>query len=127
MRAVTNLVGNAGDATVGRKPARVTIEVSDPDPDTLAIAVRDTGEGMSSERLAQVFSHDFKSNKRGSGIGLGLGVAKQVAAAHGGTISAESREGEGTVFRIVLPRPRRPEVGLQRSSDVRSGSPVHAS
>jgi signal transduction histidine kinase len=126
-RAITNLVGNAADATMGRTPARVTIEVGDPQADTLAIAVRDTGAGMTPERLQQIFSHDFRSDKRGSGIGLGLGVAKQVAAAHGGSLTAESRQGEGSVFKIVIPRPRPPEAGLQRAPAPRSGSTAHAS
>jgi len=48
--------------------------------------------------------NDFRSSKRNSGVGLGLGVARHVAASHGGTITAESTEGVGTTFRIKLPR-----------------------
>ena len=47
---------------------------------------------------------DFKSTKRASGVGLGLGVAMHVATAHGGSISAESSAGQGSVFRLELPR-----------------------
>jgi signal transduction histidine kinase len=49
-------------------------------------------------------THDFRSTKRNSGVGLGLGVARHVATSHGGSITAESIEGEGTTFRITIPR-----------------------
>ncbi len=105
IRALTNLVGNAADACLLRRPpgGRVTIEVGET-PEELVFAVRDTGPGLTGERLAEVLARDFESDKRESGVGLGLGVVKQVAVAHGGRLEAESERGAGSVFRLHLPR-----------------------
>jgi signal transduction histidine kinase len=104
-RAVGNLVSNAADATVGKQGAAVSIEVADdPDGKFINFAVRDTGPGIPPERLAEILVGDFKSDKRHSGVGLGLGVARHVAAAHGGTLTAESVVGQGSVFRLRLAR-----------------------
>lgn len=106
-RAVTNLVSNAGDACLMRRGAemRVTVEVSDVDDGkTLVISVTDNGVGIAKDRLEELMVHDFRSSKRSSGVGLGLGVTRHVASAHGGRVTVESREGEGSTFRIHLPR-----------------------
>ncbi len=104
-RAVGNLVSNAADASVGRSGASVAIEVSDDaDGKFVNLSVRDTGPGIPPERLSEILVGDFKSDKRHSGVGLGLGVARHVAAAHGGTLTAESVVGEGSVFRLRLAR-----------------------
>jgi signal transduction histidine kinase len=107
VRAVSNLAGNAADACVMRRPAigKVTIRVSDdPDGASLNIDVADTGVGIPPDRLAELMIHDFRSTKRNSGVGLGLGVARHVATSHGGVITATSKEGEGSVFRLKIPR-----------------------
>lgn len=107
VRAVSNLAGNAADACVMRRPAigKVTIRVfDDPDGGALNIDVADTGVGMPPDRLAELMIHDFRSTKRNSGVGLGLGVARHVATSHGGVITATSKEGEGSVFRLKIPR-----------------------
>ncbi len=104
-RALGNLVSNAADACVGKPGASVAIEVSDDeDGKILDLAVRDTGPGIDPTRLSEILVGDFKSDKRHSGVGLGLGVARHVAAAHGGTLTAESVVGQGSVFRLRLAR-----------------------
>ncbi len=107
MRAISNLVANGADACMGRPPpfGSVTISVHDSDGgDILAIAVTDTGVGIPSDRLADILVNDFRSNKRTSGVGLGLGVARHVAASHGGEIVAHSEAGKGSTFEIRIPR-----------------------
>jgi signal transduction histidine kinase len=106
-RAVGNLVANAADACVMRRPptGRVTIRVSDSaDGGLLNVDVIDTGVGIPADKLADLLIHDFRSSKRNSGVGLGLGVARHVASSHGGTVTADSVEGQGSTFRITLPR-----------------------
>ncbi len=107
LRAMSNLVANAADACVMRRPPKgtVTIRVSDsPDGEDLYIDIVDTGVGIAADKLADLMINDFRSSKRNSGVGLGLGVARHVASSHGGTVTAESVEGTGSTFRIKLPR-----------------------
>jgi PAS domain S-box-containing protein len=68
------------------------------------LAVADTGEGIPAEYLSHVFERFFRvpEQRQGSGTGLGLAIVREVVTAHGGTITCESRPGEGTVFRIRL-------------------------
>jgi two-component system, NtrC family, sensor kinase len=106
-RAIGNLVANAADACVMRKPpsGRVTVRVSNADnQDALVVDVMDTGVGIPRDKLAEILINDFRSTKRNSGVGLGLGVARHVATSHGGTVTATSEEGKGSTFRITIPR-----------------------
>ena len=77
----------------------------------IAIAVRDTGEGIAPEHLALIFDRFYKvdASRAGShaGSGLGLSIVKAIVERHGGTISARSRPGVETVFEIRLPMARR--------------------
>ena len=66
------------------------------------IQVRDTGEGIPDERLAQIFE-PFFSTKPGRGTGLGLWVSQGIVQNHGGTMRVRSRVGRGTTFTITLP------------------------
>jgi signal transduction histidine kinase len=112
-RAVTNLVTNAAEACERNAPpgGRVTVSIAEDGERRLAISVHDTGPGMTPERLRALFTRDFQSDRRGSGVGLGLGVARHIALAHGGEVTAESRPGEGSVFRISVPRRTGPPPG----------------
>jgi signal transduction histidine kinase len=67
------------------------------------VRVRDTGHGMSAETLAHVFEPFFSTKAPGRGSGLGLVVAQQIVADHGGTIEASSAPGQGTEFVLTLP------------------------
>ncbi len=66
------------------------------------LAVEDTGAGISPEILPYIFNRFYKS-RDSSGTGLGLPIARHLTEAHGGTISAESQPGQGTIIRITLP------------------------
>lgn len=74
--------------------------------DAVEISVKDTGFGISKQRQSDLFKRFYegdyrKFNTRGTGIGLSL--TKDLVTLHKGTIEVESVEGEGTVFRVVLP------------------------
>ena len=76
-------------------------------PEGVRITVRDTGVGISSEDLPYIFDRFWRGDKsrtrtEGSS-GLGLAITRQLVLAHGGTISAESEVGKGTIFTIELP------------------------
>lgn len=79
----------------------VTI-ASTTDGDDVVVTVADTGCGMSSEVREQIFTPFFTSKNRGTG--LGLAIVRKIINNHGGEIDVDSREGEGTVFTITLPR-----------------------
>jgi len=69
------------------------------------VTVQDDGPGISSEDLPRVFSRFFTRRERQQrGTGLGLALVRAVAEAHGGTVMAESRPGEGARFEVRLPR-----------------------
>ncbi|HET9346137.1 MAG TPA: sensor histidine kinase, partial [Candidatus Limnocylindrales bacterium] len=66
------------------------------------VVVRDSGAGINPSLLPHVFDRFAKSaDSRGSG--LGLAIARGLVEAHGGTITVESRPGEGAAFRFSLP------------------------
>lgn len=69
--------------------------------DAIEMLVTDSGRGLHPEMLDQVFDPFFKI--RHEALGLGLFATKQIVHRYGGSIRAESREGEGVVFQIQLP------------------------
>ena len=108
-RAIVNLAGNAAEACLELGPGgKVTLELAEHD-DVLEIRVADTGAGLPPERIAALTHSDFQSTKRTTGVGLGLGVVRQVLSAHGGSLTIASTVGIGSVFTIKLPRAARPQ------------------
>lgn len=103
-RIVSNLIGNAIEH--GEDKA---IEVRiDSNGSATAISVRDWGVGMNEEATGRVFERFWRadpSRKRTlGGTGLGLAIAREDATVHGGVLEVWSKPGEGTNFRLTLPR-----------------------
>mgnify|MGYP002683342093 FL=1 len=69
------------------------------------IVVADTGLGMSRDVLQRIFDPFFTTKGVGKGTGLGLSTSLSIVRAHGGWLEAESEEGHGSVFRMLLPAP----------------------
>jgi two-component system sensor histidine kinase SenX3 len=71
--------------------------------------VTDFGVGIPTRDLDRVFERFYRVDRARSrdtgGTGLGLAIVRHVAQAHGGEVTVESIEGEGSTFRLVLPRP----------------------
>jgi len=71
------------------------------------VEVRDDGVGISPEDLPHIFERFYRASKDRSrkigGVGLGLSIAQWIARRHGGEILVESKQGEGSVFRVRLP------------------------
>jgi len=90
---------------VGRaeSPAAEAHPAIDPRPQVV-IEVTDTGVGMSEEVRARVFEPFFTTKESGAGSGLGLATVYEVATNHGGIVEVESSVGEGSTFRVRLPR-----------------------
>jgi putative PEP-CTERM system histidine kinase len=98
-KVVTNLVMNANEAVNGQGLIRVT---TNQDGNTVAVAVRDNGCGMSEEFIENSLFKPFNTTKK-RGLGIGLFHSKLIVEAHRGRIEVSSTPGEGTEFRVVLP------------------------
>ena len=97
-QVLLNLVQNAVEATQENGTVTVTAGKS---TGNAFIEVADTGKGIPLEIQSQIFNLYFTS--KDNGTGMGLSIANQIIQAHGGILEVESREGVGSVFRIVLP------------------------
>jgi signal transduction histidine kinase len=98
--ALLNLITNSLDAMP--KGGRLTI-VATATADGTRIEVTDTGPGIAPELLPRVFEPWVTTKKPGQGTGLGLGITRQVVAAHGGAIFARNGETGGAIVTIELP------------------------
>src|SRR5262245_7013457 len=103
-RVLVNLLVNAREAITGPGTIGVrAISVSGADGAREAvIEVSDSGRGMSEEFIRTRLFKPFSTTKKG-GLGVGLAQCRGIVEAHGGTIDARSRPGEGTVFTVRVP------------------------
>jgi signal transduction histidine kinase len=102
--AITNLVDNAikysepGDAV----SVRSAVEGG-----SVVVTINDVGIGIPSRDLQRIFERFYRVDQARSratgGTGLGLSIVRHVAQAHGGEVTVESVEGEGSTFRFMLP------------------------
>lgn len=97
-----NLASNAVKFTP--RGGQVTIS-ADRDKSFTYISVCDTGVGIAPDQLAPVFQefHQARSPERNKGAGLGLAITQRLVQAHGGSISVDSKVGEGSCFTFSLP------------------------
>ncbi|MBD2722988.1 ATP-binding protein [Hymenobacter armeniacus] len=110
-RVLINLFTNAFHAVQQRQRQspgsgyRPTVTVSTHAvPGAVEIRVKDNGTGMSESVQAKIFQPFFTTKPVGEGTGLGLSLSHDiVTTSHGGTLTVESREGEGTEFVVRLP------------------------
>ena len=68
----------------------------------IEVYIRDTGAGISEEKLPQIFDRFVKANENVPGTGLGLSISKTIVEKLGGRIWVESEVGKGTTFRFTL-------------------------
>jgi two-component system sensor histidine kinase MtrB len=103
-RILQNLLGNAIDHGEGR-PIVVYVDSNE---SAVAIAVRDYGIGMTSAAMERVFDRFWRADpsrqRTTGGTGLGLAISLEDAALHGGWLEVWSAPGEGSCFRLTLPR-----------------------
>ncbi len=109
-RLVLNLVLNARDATpeggaIGLELSETTVgDGTIPAGVYVLLAVSDQGVGMPAAVREQIFEPFFTTKGRGVGTGLGLTVVYAIADRFGGFIHVDSEPGQGTTFRVYLPR-----------------------
>ncbi len=95
-----NLINNAIDAIEKDGLIDVTTRKDD---SRIVISIKDNGPGISKEDLQKVFDPFFTTKEAGKGTGLGLSASYNIIEKLGGTITAESKLSEGTVFKVMLP------------------------
>ena len=101
VRVVTNLVKNAIQAVPDVESPRILVTVSSVD-DKVKISVADNGIGISDDNKEKVFEPKFTT--KSSGMGLGLGMVKNIVETYQGTIDFTSQKGKGTVFTVKFPK-----------------------
>lgn len=99
-RAIYNLTLNALDATP--EGGRVTLNLYETDSEVI-LSIADTGCGMTRDVLDRVLAGTAESSKVG-GTGLGTSIVRKIAELHSGRLEAESEVGQGTTFRLILPK-----------------------
>jgi two-component system NtrC family sensor kinase len=95
-----NLLSNAFDAIA--RDGHVTISASAKNG-MVAIAVSDTGAGISPEDQRSIFEPFYTTKGRGKGTGLGLAICRELTRALGGSIDVRSTPGKGSTFTVHLP------------------------
>ena len=102
--ALMNLLDNAIKYSGPGQPVEVGAQVVG---DRIALVVRDHGIGIPTRDLERIFERFYRVDRARSrqtgGTGLGLAIVRHVAQAHGGDVTVDSREGEGSTFTIQVP------------------------
>lgn len=116
-QVITNLVSNA--VKYSHTSGNVKITVADREKEGI-LWIEDEGIGIPEEDQQMIFERfyrvDRSRSRRMGGAGIGLTIAKAIVQAHGGTIAVESRLGEGSRFKIVLPKA--PEANNLRNPQI---------
>ncbi|MHA1613156.1 MAG: ATP-binding protein, partial [Promethearchaeota archaeon] len=134
---VMNLITNASDA-IGKKQGVIKISISEISCDIsflnefyfvfnqtpgkfILLEVSDSGEGMTPEILTQIFEPFFTTKVTGRGLGLSavIGIVKR----HQGCIDVNSKEQEGTQFRILFPSTEKPFKSITTEENIKEQSP----
>ena len=107
-QVLTNIIGNSIKYTPNGGKIDVILSASVEERFDYRISVRDTGMGIEEEKIPRLFERFYRVDKaRNSdvgGTGLGLSITKEIVDAHHGSISVESKVGEGTCVTLLLPK-----------------------
>ena len=103
-QALLNLLLNAEQAMRARAVRRIRVGARRvPEADAVELFIADTGHGIPDENLRRIFDPFFTTREVGEGTGLGLSICYGIVRDHGGQIAVESRVGQGTTFKLLLP------------------------
>lgn len=107
-QVLLNLLMNALAAvsTMPRERRRVRVSISQHNGD-VRLSVADTGAGIPADRLRQIFEPFYTTKNEGSGMGMGLAIARGIVEAHGGRIEAENNADGGATVWFSVPRTAR--------------------
>ena len=103
-QCIDNLISNAVEKSPEGGAVTVTIATETTyDGERVVIQVIDEGPGVSPEILPRIFERHTTTKSQGGGLGLGLFLARRIAELHGGSVSVESKLGQGARFMLSLP------------------------
>ena len=103
IRMLVNLISNA--VRYSRENGRIEVSLEE-SGNTVTGSVRDYGTGIAPEALPHIWERFYQADSSRTGdshAGLGLSMVKWIAEAHGGSVTAESTEGEGSIFTFRIP------------------------
>jgi signal transduction histidine kinase/ActR/RegA family two-component response regulator len=104
LQVVLNLVWNAAEACRESSGPHIAVRVVR-DGSRVVLVVEDNGPGVPAESVEAIFQPFYSKKKRGLGAGLGLKIASDVVAEHGGHVEVHDRAGQpGAAFHVILPR-----------------------
>ncbi len=101
-QVILNLLVNAADAIKDYGIVEVTSGIRNQE---IKVTVKDNGEGIPQNHITRIFDPFFTTKDVGKGTGLGLAVSHSIIKNHGGRLSVDSKEGEGSSICIHLPLP----------------------
>ncbi len=113
-RVILNLITNAFYTVTERKKQNkedytATVGVTTKKSgNIISISVKDNGNGIPKNALDKIFQPFFTTKPTGQGTGLGLSLSYDIVKAHGGELTVETEEGEGTIFTITIPNNPKP-------------------
>ncbi|MEQ6120525.1 two-component regulator propeller domain-containing protein [Reichenbachiella sp. MALMAid0571] len=102
-KVIYNLLSNAFKYSQAGGTIKVVIDQND---ENLYFSVVDSGQGISKDKIKKIFDRFYQSDTNSDdaqGFGLGLSIAREVIRLHSGEIYVESKENEGTTFKVELP------------------------
>jgi two-component system NtrC family sensor kinase len=104
-QAFMNIMNNAFSAMPGggSLTVRCSVETDMSGGKFVALEFADTGNGIPEEQLDKIFDPFFTTRLEGDATGLGLSISYMIVRDHGGHIEVESKVGEGSTFRVLLP------------------------
>jgi two-component system OmpR family sensor kinase len=106
-QALENIVSNALEHSPAGVPVGISVRRDEREDGVWAVfSVHDEGPGIAPEIMPTLFDR-FMKGLKSSGLGLGLYLARGIALAHGGTLTASSAPGEGTTFYLSVPADHR--------------------
>jgi two-component system nitrogen regulation sensor histidine kinase NtrY len=101
IRVITNLVKNATQAIPEDQETKMIVVSVQRIKDQVNITIKDNGTGISPDHIENIFEPKFTT--KNSGMGLGLGIIKNIIENYNGTITFETKFGRGTIFTVTLP------------------------
>ena len=101
IRVITNLIQNALYSVSKKKTPQIRVQILT-DPTQTTISITDNGSGIPEKLQGKIFEPKFTT--KSAGMGLGLGIVKNIIKSHKGRISFTSSQKKGTSFSILLPK-----------------------